>query len=62
MAPQRPEPTDSSRKVKPSLDDPEPEITAMLEQYRDLRRSSFSPDRDPGPAPAETTPTQPAAG
>ena len=42
MAPQRPEPTDSSRKGKPSLDDPEPEITAMLEQYRDLRRRSFS--------------------
>ena len=42
MAPQRPEPTDGSRKAKLSLDVPEPELTAMLEQCCDLRRRGFS--------------------
>ncbi len=42
MAPQRPVPADGSRKAQPSLDVPETELTAMLEQYCDLRRRGFS--------------------
>ena len=42
MAPRCPETADSRRKAKPSLDVPEPELTAMLEQCCDLRRRGFS--------------------
>ena len=42
MAPQRPEQASSSRKAKPVLDIREPEITAMLRQYCDLRSRGFS--------------------
>ena len=42
MAPQRPVPAHGGRKVKSSLDVPEQELTAMLEQYCDLRRRGFS--------------------
>ena len=42
MAPQRPEPADGSRKAKLSLAVLEPELTAMLVQYCDLRRRGFS--------------------
>ena len=42
MAPQGPETADGSRKAHPSLDAPEPDFTALLEQYCDLRRRGFS--------------------
>ena len=42
MAPQRPEPARGNRKAKPVLDIPEPELTAMLKHYCDLRRRGFS--------------------
>lgn len=42
MASQGPETADGSRKAQPSLDAPEPDFTAMLEQYCDLRHRGFS--------------------
>lgn len=42
MLSQSPEPTNGSRKTKPRLDAPELELTAMLHEYCDLRRRSFS--------------------
>ena len=42
MAPRCPETADIRRKAKLSLDVPEPELTAMLEQCCDLRRRGFS--------------------
>ena len=41
MPPRDPQPANSRRKSKPNLDMPEPELTAMLEQYCDLRRRGF---------------------
>ena len=38
MPPRDPKPASSRRKSKPKLDMPETELTAMLEQYCDLRR------------------------
>ena len=42
MPSQPQEPANGNRKVKPGLDIPEPELTATLEQYCDLRRRGFS--------------------
>ena len=41
MPPRDPKPANSRRKYKPKLDVPEPELTAMLEKYCDLRRRGF---------------------
>ena len=41
MPPRDPKPAISRRKYKPKLDVPEPELTAMLEKYCDLRRRGF---------------------
>ena len=41
MPPRDPKPASSRRKSKPKLDMPETELTAMLEQYCDLRRRGF---------------------
>ena len=41
MPPRDPKPANSRRKSKPKLDIPETELTAMLEQYCDLRRRGF---------------------
>ena len=42
MAPRRPQTADGSRKAQPSLDAPEPDFAAMLEQFCNLRRRVFS--------------------
>ena len=41
MPPRDPKPANSRRKSKPKLDTPELELTAMLEQYCELRRRGF---------------------
>ena len=41
MPPRDPKPANSRRESKPNLDMPETELTAMLEQYCDLRRRCF---------------------
>ena len=41
MPPRDPKPANGRRKSKPNLDMPETELTAMLEQYCDLRRRGF---------------------
>ena len=42
MPSQSPEPANGSQKAKSRINAPEPELTAMLEQYCDLRRRGFS--------------------
>ena len=41
MPPRDTKPADGRRKSKPKLDMPETELTAMLEQYCELRRRGF---------------------
>ena len=42
MPPRDPEPANSRRKSETKLDTPEPELTAMLERYCDLRQRGFT--------------------